>query len=86
LRSECEREVQGIINEIYKSQYMRKELTSTVHNGRASQEDHRQSYMQLPEILPKPPRLIVLGQIRRRYGCIKSYKIYFVVKFMLPYG
>jgi hypothetical protein len=42
--------------------------------------------MQLKQILPKPPRLLVVGQIRRRYGCIKTYKIYFVVRFILPFG
>jgi hypothetical protein len=88
-RSQCERYVQGIINEIYRSQYMRKELSSKVRSSnefRESQEDPRRSYLQLSEILPKPPRLLVVGQIRRRYGCIKTYKIYFVVRFMLPFG
>jgi hypothetical protein len=87
-RSQCEREVRGIINELYKSQYMRKELSSKGRSstGPLEQEYFRSSYTQLPEILPRPPRLLVLGQVRRRYGCIKSYKIYFVVRFMLPFG
>jgi hypothetical protein len=32
-RNQCEREVQGIINEIYRSQYMRKELTAKVRSS-----------------------------------------------------
>lgn len=84
----CENEVQKVIEEIYRSYQVRLTTSGVIRESikRDSIEQIRSSYTQLKEILPRPPRLLVVGQIRRRYTCPKTYIVYFVVKFQLPFG
>ena len=62
--------------------YISHEITG--RNSGGDSYDERNSYTNSDSMIPKPPRIVVLGPIKRVYSSTVS-KIYFITKFQMPY-
>lgn len=84
-----------IFNRIIIDSYRNKNYKEEVRGSRRSTisslsfretaiQDLRASMTKLDSTLPRPPKIVVLGPIRRSYSS-KNVKIYYLTKFQQPY-
>jgi hypothetical protein len=53
-------------------------------NLRDTNSGPRQSILKTNSLLPRPPRIVVLGPIKRQYSSVNS-KVYFLTKVQMPF-
>lgn len=86
----AQRHLSEAIHHLYSNEFTRQQISSSrrvTFTNRESlfqeTQQARESYMQKPPILNKPPRVLIEGVVKREFSS-KMFKIYYLVRFQLP--